>query len=413
MLTRRQTPRAARASADSQTWEFAHSKFLRGRPDLLDEIRRKALEPDPSIKQRVELPGELAAQLSSIREENRRVVRALDEERNRNQRLANMLKILYDVVAKTHPVERGYFLDFLVNEGLMDPPLPLSSLDVFDIVPIPFPTDLLEQPDMPPIYITSPINNSPSHSHYGASGDAMYQIHGMSPSSSPTAGEFPSHIHSHPHSHSSSGGTQRGLSLPHIVTGSYDSSGTGNIHSGGGRYSTMPNRGYGEGAPSSPSPINTPISGPEDDGGLGFRAKRQRTTPSPGVHDMGMAGVVGGVGVGVGLGISNVGVGSNMNVRRLGARARSDSAPLGQGLGQGGHGGHGQLNPPAPGWPQGRPRSGSGVGPGVGLGGGGGAGGLGMSFSPAVFGNGTGLPTLTVPNLPPMLAKEDGMVGDL
>jgi len=34
-------------------------KFLRGRPDLLDEIKRKALEPDPAIKHRVELPGEV------------------------------------------------------------------------------------------------------------------------------------------------------------------------------------------------------------------------------------------------------------------------------------------------------------------------------------------------------------------
>ncbi|PCH36448.1 winged helix DNA-binding domain-containing protein, partial [Wolfiporia cocos MD-104 SS10] len=41
------TPRAQRTSADVQTWEFSHHKFLRGRPDLLEEIKRKALEPDP------------------------------------------------------------------------------------------------------------------------------------------------------------------------------------------------------------------------------------------------------------------------------------------------------------------------------------------------------------------------------
>ena len=54
-----QTPRAQRTSADVQTWEFSHHKFLRGRPDLLEEIKRKALEPDPSLKHRVELPGEV------------------------------------------------------------------------------------------------------------------------------------------------------------------------------------------------------------------------------------------------------------------------------------------------------------------------------------------------------------------
>ncbi|KAF9224111.1 winged helix DNA-binding domain-containing protein, partial [Gyrodon lividus] len=41
------TPRAQRTSNTSQTWEFSHPKFLRARPDLLDAIKRKALEPDP------------------------------------------------------------------------------------------------------------------------------------------------------------------------------------------------------------------------------------------------------------------------------------------------------------------------------------------------------------------------------
>ena len=56
-----QTPRAQRTSTDAQTWEFSHHKFLRGRPDLLDEIKRKALEPDPALKHRVELPGEVSS----------------------------------------------------------------------------------------------------------------------------------------------------------------------------------------------------------------------------------------------------------------------------------------------------------------------------------------------------------------
>ncbi|KDQ25958.1 hypothetical protein PLEOSDRAFT_1046174, partial [Pleurotus ostreatus PC15] len=55
------TPRAQRTSTDAQTWEFSHLKFLRNRPDLLDEIKRKALEPDPAVKHRVELPGEVSS----------------------------------------------------------------------------------------------------------------------------------------------------------------------------------------------------------------------------------------------------------------------------------------------------------------------------------------------------------------
>ncbi|KNZ78815.1 Heat shock factor protein [Termitomyces sp. J132] len=60
------TPRAQRTSTDAQTWEFSHHKFLRGRPDLLDEIKRKALEPDPAIKHRVELPGEVRTSQSRV-----------------------------------------------------------------------------------------------------------------------------------------------------------------------------------------------------------------------------------------------------------------------------------------------------------------------------------------------------------
>lgn len=98
-----QTPRAQRSSSDVQTWEFSHPRFLRGRPDLLEEIKRKALEPDPSIKNRVELPGEVAAQLGQIRDSTRRVVRALEAERAKNERLRGVVKSLHDFVSRSFP----------------------------------------------------------------------------------------------------------------------------------------------------------------------------------------------------------------------------------------------------------------------------------------------------------------------
>ena len=104
-----QTPRAQRTSTDAQTWEFSHHKFLRGRPDLLDEIKRKALEPDPSIKHRVELPGEVAAQLNAMREVNRRVMKELDVERKRVERLTNITKSLHEVVSKMFPGSGEHF----------------------------------------------------------------------------------------------------------------------------------------------------------------------------------------------------------------------------------------------------------------------------------------------------------------
>ncbi|KAI6150345.1 hypothetical protein BKA82DRAFT_484428 [Pisolithus tinctorius] len=47
------TPRAQRTSTSSQTWEFSHPSFLRERPDLLDTIKRKPLEPDPRETRRL------------------------------------------------------------------------------------------------------------------------------------------------------------------------------------------------------------------------------------------------------------------------------------------------------------------------------------------------------------------------
>ncbi|KAI0315052.1 HSF-type DNA-binding-domain-containing protein, partial [Amylostereum chailletii] len=162
------TPRAQRTSTDAQTWEFSHHKFLRGRPDLLEEIKRKALEPDPSVKHRVELPGEVAAQLNQMRDENRRVGAALAAERAKVERLAALTKSLYDVVEKNLP---GW--------------LPT------------FPTDLMEPSDSPNIFVTSPNMSLPSNPFPPSLSSAPSiagSLHSLSPSSSPTTGDFPSHL---------------------------------------------------------------------------------------------------------------------------------------------------------------------------------------------------------------------------
>ncbi|KAA1470262.1 hypothetical protein DENSPDRAFT_679744 [Dentipellis sp. KUC8613] len=171
------TPRAQRTSTDAQTWEFSHHKFLRGRPDLLEEIKRKALEPDPSIKHRVELPGEVAAQLAQMREEQRRVTGALNAERARFERLAIVTKSLFDVVEKNFP---GW-------------------------LPAPFPADILEPSDNPNIFVTSPNMTVPSHGLAPMStlSSASASLHSLSPASSPTTSDFPAHAHHHAHhSHS-------------------------------------------------------------------------------------------------------------------------------------------------------------------------------------------------------------------
>lgn len=113
----KQTPRAQRTSTDAQTWEFSHLKFLRGRPDLLDEIKRKALEPDPTVKQRVDLPGELVVQLNQMREESAQWARMVEEERGRVSSLVAVVKTLCDVMGKMWPGHGEWFFCFLFCFG--------------------------------------------------------------------------------------------------------------------------------------------------------------------------------------------------------------------------------------------------------------------------------------------------------
>ncbi|THH20073.1 hypothetical protein EUX98_g8652, partial [Antrodiella citrinella] len=234
------TPRAQRTSADVQTWEFSHHKFLRGRPDLLEEIKRKALEPDPSIKHRVELPGEVANQLSQMRDDNRRLVHALNSERNKVDKLASVTKLLYDVVTKAFPGS----------------------------VPLSFPADILDPNDSPNIMVTSPTHQM-AQSHFASlsslSNPSLHSLHSLSPSSSPTAAEFPSHTHT-PHNLS------RQQSFQHIPYESAASMHGHHPHLGHistARYETALS------TPLPPSPI--PTGGMDafgDDRGSG---KRQRT----------------------------------------------------------------------------------------------------------------------------------------
>jgi hypothetical protein len=40
------TPRGYKIAAENQVWEFSHTKFIRHRPDLLDEIKRRQGDVD-------------------------------------------------------------------------------------------------------------------------------------------------------------------------------------------------------------------------------------------------------------------------------------------------------------------------------------------------------------------------------
>jgi hypothetical protein len=46
------TPRGQRGALDNQIWEFNHPKFMKGRPDLLEQIKRKAIEGENTSSSR-------------------------------------------------------------------------------------------------------------------------------------------------------------------------------------------------------------------------------------------------------------------------------------------------------------------------------------------------------------------------
>ncbi|KAG9101640.1 hypothetical protein FRC06_002763 [Ceratobasidium sp. 370] len=156
------TPRSQRTSQDNQTWEFSHPKFLKGRVDLLDQIKRKALDNEPPGRSsRVELPAEVAAQLRRMVAEHQSLKHALAEERARVEGLTDVVKMLYDIVAATHPGQ----------------------------MPGQFPNDLLDPSENPPIYITSPPDSPLPPPFQLPNGTFSY-----SPTSSPTSPEFPQPI---------------------------------------------------------------------------------------------------------------------------------------------------------------------------------------------------------------------------
>ncbi|KAF8637488.1 hypothetical protein AX17_002792 [Amanita inopinata Kibby_2008] len=374
------TPRAQRTSTDAQTWEFSHHKFLRGRPDLLDEIKRKALEPDPGLKHRIELPGEVAAQLGAMRDENRRMWEQLTMERRRVEKLVGVVGRLWEVVGKGLP----------------------GSLP-------PFPPDILDN-ENPNIYITSPTSATPSRYPPPLSitnltaGPPMHMHSVNSPSSSPTATDLPSHLHHphhpHPHHNPSHPTLSRQHSIQHISF-SRGPGGPDGLSSSSTPLQASPRSMsidlFDDNAGGTCPATGTPLAGMSDPSSSGRGGtKRQRLSngdgapgpclngssdslspmsavSSPGTGTAGMA--IGGGGL-VGVAVANG--------KKSTSRARSDSAPLGYGFGgltswQGGLTGI-----------IGRPRSGSGL-----------AGPRGVpNIGTMTRGATSGVPLLTIPMLP-------------
>lgn len=138
------SPRGHRTLAENQIWEFSHPKFLRGRPDMLDDIKRKAMENESMRRDTGDLSTHMAMmqvaqtdmlqQLAQLQENFSEVVRELAETKRKQglqqQQMKSMLNVLHQ-----H------------SGGQLDLP-PELNFESYELKADP------ERP--PPIFITSP-----------------------------------------------------------------------------------------------------------------------------------------------------------------------------------------------------------------------------------------------------------------
>ncbi|KAF9114425.1 hypothetical protein BGX27_010896 [Mortierella sp. AM989] len=140
------SPRGHRTLAENQIWEFSHQKFLRGRQDLLDDIKRKAMESDSMRRDGGDLPAhmaviqasqaELVQNITQLQENFGEVVRELADTRRKQQAQQQLLKSLLDYIQKS-------------NNG--QPLPPELTFEHYEVKP---------EPERPPIYITGPENST-------------------------------------------------------------------------------------------------------------------------------------------------------------------------------------------------------------------------------------------------------------
>lgn len=143
------TPRGHRQSVDAQIWEFSHPKFLRGRPDLLDDIRRKALDSEHARVEARDLQYSVSVGQMQLRQQVDEMQFRLEELTEQNMALRTFTTQLRDVL--------GLVLEHVKKTSGGNPgfDVRVPTLDL----PSPMPPQGLWTPqghDGPPIFVTEP-----------------------------------------------------------------------------------------------------------------------------------------------------------------------------------------------------------------------------------------------------------------
>ncbi|KAJ8663406.1 hypothetical protein O0I10_000645 [Lichtheimia ornata] len=129
------SPRGHRTLAENQIWEFSHAKFLRNRPDLLDDIKRKAMESsDTARRETGDLHAHLAMmqvaqsdmmqQIGHLFENFNELVKELAETRRKQASQQQMMKNMAQYISQQNggQLPSGFNIDQFIDGSKQERP---------------------------------------------------------------------------------------------------------------------------------------------------------------------------------------------------------------------------------------------------------------------------------------------------
>ncbi|CAO3689072.1 unnamed protein product [Rhizopus microsporus] len=163
-------------------WEFSHSKFIKDRPDLLDEIKRKSIETtnvndkkDNTMMTMIQVSqSELMQRMNKLQQTYHQLKKELEETKYNQSRQLHLLKQIIDFIYQRHGIQINLPLELLSSSS-----------------------DNSNQPSTPSIFITShdfidslaPTTPTPTNTHIDNNHNTQIrhrpaltvQTHGLSP----------------------------------------------------------------------------------------------------------------------------------------------------------------------------------------------------------------------------------------
>ncbi|KAI9485037.1 HSF-type DNA-binding-domain-containing protein [Zychaea mexicana] len=170
------SPRGHRTLAENQIWEFSHPKFLRNRADMLDDIKRKAMESsDTARRETGDLHAHMAMmqvaqsdmmqQIGHLFDNFNELVKELAETRRKQATQQQLMKNMANYISQ----HNGGQLPSELNIDQFDIGTPTTNAAT--------PTTKQERP--PSIFITSP-DPSTNTPHSGSGSDLLHDVFGTS-----------------------------------------------------------------------------------------------------------------------------------------------------------------------------------------------------------------------------------------